>query len=282
MSEIHHPIHLLSRWCLDAPLVAMGWAIWISRVIGEGHDWNRVGALGAVVWTIYLFDRYWDTRSIAPEARTSLPIRKCLKRSHRRSLVLLISVAMLLGLVSGLRATWSIVDLGVGALLLVLVGAYAVLGIFPRRLRLPFPFKELMVGGVFAGGVFFAGYPEIASVSVILVLAAWSGLGALFFFNCLTISAAERQYDSIADRRAFFATSKRVWPSAWRALLVFPMLSAAVIFRLGDNYFLGAILIVAAGSQLIVSNLVLKQPKWVQPIGDLLLLVGWVALLIDA
>jgi hypothetical protein len=183
---------------LDAPMVAVAWALVFARLAGVRLPGAEVVALGLVVWLIYTVDRLLDGQSVslfgsfggAQAFGSPLRQRHVFHRSHAGAITCVAAgvaalTAVLVVTQIGERVVGLAVPLG---LILVLYMAWVHLGRGRVLARLP---KELAVGGVFAAGV---------------ALPAWSRLGvrrweffllavlfaAVCTLNCVAIEEWER------------------------------------------------------------------------------------------
>jgi len=211
--KIHLARSLLfpSLLCLDAPFVALGWALCLLADLGESGRSNYgpvAAALFLSLWLIYLFDRLYDVAR--SEKGAALARRHEWARGHRPLLGGLFGVALfsfLLVVLPRLDRDTVLLGLALG----LLTGLYYFAFRFSRlylRLRGAVPFKESMIALCFAGGILLVAGPTAFRAGFLPLVA---GYLSLFTANCLLISHAERGIDRLADRAAYF--SENVSPS---------------------------------------------------------------------
>lgn len=204
-----------SLLCLDAPFVALGWAICLSEDLGgadrDGFSPWAGGALFLSVWLIYLFDRLLDvSRS---EASVSLTPRHEWARRHRGLLGGLFAAAFVFFPVVVLPRLEEKIIVG-GLAIGFVTGLYYVAFRFSRWyavLGREVPFKEITIALCFAGGILLVATPAIFSYGLISLVA---GYLALFTANCLLIARAERGIDRVADPAAYFSEENSPVPHA--------------------------------------------------------------------
>jgi hypothetical protein len=242
---------------LDAPMVAVAWALVFARLASVRLPGAEVAALSLVVWLIYTVDRLLDGQSVslfgsfggAQAFGSPLRQRHVFHRSHARAIGLVAGIvaaatAILIATQIGERVLGLAVPLG---LILVSYMAWVHLGRGRVLARLP---KEVAVGGVFAAGV---------------VLPAWSRLGARrweFFLlavlfaavctlNCVAIEEWERvrgsgrEGGSSAPGFGFAATDFGSGKFA-AVLAVCAALMTPVVRLRGDFSVIGAAIAVSA------------------------------------
>jgi hypothetical protein len=150
---------------LDAPMVAIAWALVFAKSASVELPGAEMAALGLVVWLIYTVDRLLDGQAARPEsvATATLPDRDGafgppLRQRHVFHRIHARSVARATAVVAAFTATLVLTRIGdvvlrlavpVG-LILVLYMAWVHLGRGRVMARLP---KEVAVGAVFAAGV---------------------------------------------------------------------------------------------------------------------------------
>jgi hypothetical protein len=152
---------------LDAPVVAIAWALVFAKCAGVTVPAAEIAALGLVVWLIYTVDRLLDgwtsvTRDGAGAFGSPLRHRHFFHRVYGRTITWVAAgvgafTSTLVFTQIGAQILKPAVPLG---LVLVLYMAWVHLGRGRILVRLP---KEVAVGGIFAVGV---------------ALPAWSRLGA--------------------------------------------------------------------------------------------------------
>ena len=189
---------LLSALCLDAPLVAVGWAILISN--SKHLHPPTLAALFFAVWAIYLADRIRDSKTDStPDGET---VRHQFAEHHRGLMIALFILAILGGVfaaLSGLQTETILAGSGVAT---ATAGYFVIIGWrnqnpSPRFL----PVKEIAIALCFACGVKIgAGTPHFVEWLTWDTLA----LASLFLTNCLVISKAETSRDRSIDPHAFF------------------------------------------------------------------------------
>jgi hypothetical protein len=162
---------------LDAPMVAVAWALVFAKCAGVTVPGAEIVALGLVVWLIYTVDRLLDgrtgvTRGGAGAFGSPLRQRHFFHRVYGRTIAWVAAgvAAFTAGVVFTLVGA-QILKLAVPlGLVLVLYMAWIHLGRGRILVRLP---KEVAVGGIFAAGV---------------ALPAWSRLGARRW-ECFVLAA---------------------------------------------------------------------------------------------
>lgn len=202
-------------WSLDAPVVAVTWQTWWSRVAHVEPLWQHALILGGAVWMIYLADRLADvSRADHAEHGTA---RHAFYRGRRRG-----ALAGVLGLAAGLGVVtlrWlSAGEFHAGLGMLALAGSYFWL---THRRRRPawtalFP-KEAAVGGLFTLGTMFFVWGRAGQGGGSLSLGSLFA-ASLFFLNCAFITrweSSERdRQDPTALRNAFPGVIRRLGASA--------------------------------------------------------------------
>ena len=167
---------------LDAPSVAVLWAILFARVSGtRWNPWEAL-ALALVVWLVYVADRLLDARWPGREA---LRARHLFCKKHAAVfLSAMAGAAALLALVVFFRLSHGVV--WNGTRMGLLVGAYMI-GIHIRPLRLvrSVP-KELFVGVLFAAGTTLPQWTSAQGVSGFDVF-SWILFALVCALNCAAI-----------------------------------------------------------------------------------------------
>jgi hypothetical protein len=173
---------------LDAPAVAVVWALLFARARGIYLSPGAIGALALAVWLIYLGDRVLDGRRTRESE--DLRERHLFSAQYRTLLLILVTIGLFAGL-------WLVCDqLSLnetrdGLLIAACVGAYMICvhagGQAVKRV-LP---KEVTVGLLFAAGtalpVWSAGeFPRRALIS-------WLLFGVLCALNCAAIECWENR-----------------------------------------------------------------------------------------
>lgn len=264
---------LPSFLCLDAPLVALGWAVLIGRENGAPHSATAPLALFLAVWTIYLADRLSDAlRSENPE---DLPPRHRFAKRNWRGLTALafILIAILLSVFAPrLEREVYLEGAALGLLAVIYFLAFRV-----WRTPSRFPAKEFIIGLSFALGALVAADQFNLTAPTILIGIA---LTAIFLANCLAISLAESDYDSVSDPAAHFAQR----PGSAKlptALLIVSVLGSVGLFFLHGFQKTAASIVAGA---LFTAILIFRsghESDHFQPIADAILLVPWVFLAFD-
>jgi hypothetical protein len=189
---------------LDAPMVAVAWALVFAKSAAVGLQGAEIASLGLVVWLIYTVDRLLDGRTRARDDGGAFgsPLRQrhFFHRVHARRIAAVAAGAAAFTAVLVLTQIGEqVLKLSVPVgLILVLYMAWVHLGRGRIFARLP---KELAVGGVFAAGV---------------VLPAWSRIGArrweflilaaLFAAVCTLNCVAIEEWEQGRNRRGASAT----------------------------------------------------------------------------
>lgn len=160
---------------IDAPIVAVCWALAILRVNQREPDVWKVLSLFLAVWTIYLLDRWFDARHPEPEPN----LRHEFGKRHRPMIG---SAAAVIGVVALMVAALKLdyLTLFGGLTIAVLIGGYFFVFVWLAR----WPGKELGCGLGFGCGVMLAAGEQAASPIAL-------GLIAVATVNCLVIRFAE-------------------------------------------------------------------------------------------
>ena len=200
---------------LDAPMVAVAWALVFAKSASVVLPGAEVAALGLVVWLIYTVDRLLDGHAAASaegSVTTMLPDRTGafgppLRQRHMFHRVHARGVAGVAAVIAAFTAILVSTQIGAAVLrlavpvglMLVLYMAWVHLGRGRVMARLP---KEVAVGGVFAAGA---------------VLPAWSRIGArrweflllaiLFAAVCTLNCVAIEEWESL--RKGNFGEDRR-------------------------------------------------------------------------
>lgn len=260
-----------SLLCLDAPLVALGWALLLSQPSRAGGE-RSLTALFLAVWSIYLADRLFD--SLRPDKNTSCPPpeRLAWAKRHRAWIAGLLCVvsAATVGAALRLPVEWwrsGWVPAAATALyFLVFRGSHA-----HRTITRLLPAKELAIGTVFAFGVLLAARGGSGPLADLPLLAS---LILLFSGNCLLIARGETSSDLSRDEAAYFTGTKpcRALPEAFLTA----SLAVAVAFDplLRDPADLAIVL--SAGSTLAASAI--RRGSIPQALADAILLLPWLLL----
>ena len=221
---------------LDAPAVAVVWALLFARARGVFLSAATMGALALAVWLIYLGDRVLDGWRM--HETDELRQRHIFCTRHRAILIAAAAVALFGGAWLA-RDALSISEAKAGLRMCGCVGIYMICvhagGETVERL-LP---KEIVVGLIFAAGTALpiwseGGFPRRA-------LASWALFGLLCALNCVAIECWENQ-GSLASPILTLADRHIGWVAAGIAL-------AAQIahFCLATNGVVAGTIAVAAG-----------------------------------
>jgi len=258
--------------CLDAPLVALGWALLLSPVPEESRM-GEMAALFLAVWIIYLGDRFFD--SLRPDKDPSPPPSERLAwaRSHRKGLVGLLLFA--LAAISAVAGSLLPDTVKYGGLLASATALYYALFRNSRirgRLLGIVPAKELAIGIVFALGATLAargGEGLLADPGLLLSMVL------LFAGNCLIISRTEALSDQARDGAAYYSGA-----FAWRHLPELFFTIALVLSFRPDPLFRGLpelAVVASSAANLVVSRI--RRGNVPQALADALLLAPWLFLL---
>lgn len=271
MSWLRHPggvLLLPSLLCLDAPLVAAGWAtaVWKAAEKGTTPPIAPVLALSLVVWIVYLVDRLLDSRKVDSSGEV-LSFRHTFARRYRWVLVGAIVLATALLARIDIPALGRSVLLGALALGAVTIGYFLWFRVGRGRENRPsIPGKEIVIAACFAGGILVAAgsYPPLFAI----------GLTTLFLANCLAISAAESGIDRSRDPAAFFAAGE-CDPRPWIAATLAVSISCVIVrvFSGRVDWLLDAPLVLSAVATAFLWRRI--PPRLAQPVLDVALLAPW-------
>jgi hypothetical protein len=217
----------LSLTCLDAPIVAVCWQ-WLfaqsfDLEVNTGEPW----ALFLTAWLIYLADRYADGTALNENGPRSL--RQAFCRRHRGAWKLAIAViaaADVVVIVTTLEAPTTSAGIILGALAV----SYLVVNQVHRQVWMNIPFKEVVIGLVFAAGSILVFLPEALHIPDFRF--AWVLFGLLCTLNCVTIALWEEDLDRVQARHSiatYFARLNRYLSAALVALGAIAI--AAAFFR---------------------------------------------------
>ncbi|MEM9283708.1 MAG: hypothetical protein AAGA96_17945 [Verrucomicrobiota bacterium] len=270
----------LSSWCLDTPLIALGWAILFGLESGSKLVISELGALSFGVWAVYLLDRLYDTREAVDPALE--PRRHQMARNHRVSFQVLFTLS-LVGFVFSLTNCRSERFWIWGSLLAGLTATYYLLFRFNvvRRMKKTgqpqvFPLKEGWIAVVFTCGVALVGGVPKFEMGIACVLV---GFCLVSFSNCLMISSAETDYDAVHDPSAFFAGVAR--SKAWVAIPNAASVGAGVgSVLIGGHWIAGGILIVVASLLIRLASMSQSIKRNLQEKADAIFLVAWIGVAI--
>jgi hypothetical protein len=246
---------------LDAPMVAVVWALVFARSAGVALPGAEIGALGLVVWLIYTADRLLDGLSSAvaisngtlarsSEAGAFGPPSRQRHSFHRVYAKALASTAIACGMFTAILVLTRIgepvlkLSLPVG-LVLVLYMAWVHLGRGRVLAQLP---KEVAVGGIFALGVALPVWSRIGArrwefLLLTVLFAAVCTLNCVAIEEWERVRARERVLDATSRRHATapFASGKFAVALAVCATLLTP-----VVRLRGEYSTIGAAIAVSA------------------------------------
>lgn len=199
--------------CLDAPLVALGWTICLSRDLDgigqKGFSPVTGAALFLSIWLIYLFDRLLDVARCGADA--ALTRRHAWAYRHRSLLGALFIGAFVFFLISVLPQLDGKILVG-GFIMALFTGLYYLAFRFScayRRMQGNVPFKEMIISVCFVAAIILAASPEDLLNPPLFLIA---GYFSAFTANCLVISRAERGIDRLADPAAYFSGESSATP----------------------------------------------------------------------
>jgi hypothetical protein len=186
---------------VDAPAVAVVWAVVFSRSAHLALGAVEALVLGLTVWVIYTGDRLLDGWSTSGEAGLQARHRFC--ANHRAALAMMILFAAAASMALAIRDL-PLAELTAGAKLAAIVAAYIV-GIHGGRgfLAQLLP-KELAVGVLFAAGTTLPMWSQARSLSWTSWLALLT-FAALCSLNCLSIQCWE---NGSAENHGFIVTQR--------------------------------------------------------------------------
>jgi hypothetical protein len=248
---------------LDAPMVAVAWALVFAKCAGVNVPGTEIAVLGLVVWLIYTVDRLLDGRDARNDAGafgSPLRQRHFFHRLEAQPIACIAaSVAVFTAVVVftqiGEQILRPAVPLG---LVLVLYMAWVHLG---RGRVLTQLSKEVAVGGVFAAGVALPTWSRLSGHRwEFCVLAAL--FAAVCTLNCVVIEEWEwaREMEcGIGNgvRRSMAATDFA--PGKFAAVLAACVMLLAPVVRLGGEF--SAIGAAIAGSALLILLLDLMRER---------------------
>lgn len=268
---------LPSFLCLDAPLVAVGWALCLALESSPGtSQTTAIPALFLAVWAVYLADRLFDARRLAPDAPCSR--RHAFAKRHPRLLLGLLAAASAAILLWALPRLDPSIVLPGGVVAAVTLLYYALFR-FTRLHRFVtkgFPAKELAIGATFACGIGLAAGRPLWTAPV-----QFLALSSLLAGNCLAIGAAERHLDERTDEAAFFSLASRsaLWP---RGLLAAAFALGTLLSIIRPSAFSLSIPLAAAATWALTLPRRDGRPLPTQAIADGILLVPWLLLLANS
>lgn len=257
------PLVALNLVCLDAPLVAIAW----QQLFGHERSLHvsaaaRV-ALFATAWLIYLTDRLADSWPLASTAPASA--RQRFAREHRTLFVLAIAGAIMADAVAIPHLDRATLHRGaiVGSVLVI----YLLLNRFVSSVWRLVPVKEIVIGVLFAAGVFAS--LSGGSGAPLRAATAFAGLCAI---NCVSIAFWECELDAAQDRSSIATT----FPS----LKWLPVIACALIAIAAASLSqrLAFICIAMSAALLGIVNLLRIQRDTRTALADLVLLTPLIAL----
>jgi hypothetical protein len=189
---------------LDAPTVAVAWALAFAKSAGVRIPGAEIAALGLVVWLIYTVDRLLDGQPVAKMAGgaslvlgdgagafgSPLRQRHVFHRIHARAIgCAAAAVAVLAAILVGSRVREGLLEWAVPlGLILVLYMAWVHLGRGSVLRSLP---KEAAVGAIFAAGVALPAWSRLVGRGWEFLLLAIL-FAAVCTLNCVAIEEWER------------------------------------------------------------------------------------------
>lgn len=269
---VQEAISFPSNLCLDAPLVAVGWAALINFEVNGGYPPPyKIAGLFFAVWGIYLFDRIYDSLRLPLIEVT--PRRHAFAKRYRPVLFILSGLAAVTAGIFVLpHVDEGLIKAAVFPGVLCLL-YFVVFRFIERGGVILFPAKELVIGFCFASGVLVAVGTRFSSPFGMVMGGA---LAALFAANCLIIGRAEREFDRQSDAASFFGNSDR-GNRIPMVLLIGSILLAAVLWFQGLVPVLGGIVFVCCLLQFACWKWAGKD--LMQPLADGALLFPWVMVL---
>jgi len=282
---------LPSYLCLDAPLVALGWALALDADSPAGESgWARPAALFCCVWMVYLADRLHDASGPPPDADT--PPRHRFAARHRGlllAILLAVGTGAALFVLPALERREFLAGFAVaGGTAFYFLAFRIVRRVIPDR-GAPdpvasdenpgslVPWKESTIALCFAAGVFVAAGVVPGTPSTIVEAIA---LFLLFLANCLFISAAEAEHDATRDRTAFFAGDRSGGLLTLPALILAVVLAGVLIWPFAGVDRVSVSLAVSGLALLGGLPLARRRPHSAQPFADAVLLAPWAILLL--
>jgi 4-hydroxybenzoate polyprenyltransferase len=263
---------LPSNLCLDAPLVAAGWAALVSFDLNGGYPpLHKIGGLFFAVWGIYLFDRLYD--SFRRPLIEVTPRRHVFAKRQRLVLFVLSGIA---AVTAGIFVLPHVDERLIKAAVfpgLVCFLYFVFFRFIERGGGILFPAKELVIGFCFASGILVAADIRFSSPFGMVMGGA---LAALFTSNCLIIGRAEREFDRQFDAASFFGKCDR-GNRIPMVLLIGSIFLAAVLWLQGLVLVLGGIVFVCCLLQFACWKWAGKE--LMQPLADGALLFPWVVVL---
>jgi len=256
---------LPSHLCLDAPLVAISWstAIEFLRLGSIESPFPHI-ALFFAVWTIYLFDRLYDSRPGLSQQRESL--RHQFAARNRGILFFLFFTAIATCTFMHLSGVIHRAFLQWGILISVPVILYFVFfRFFKTALKSScIPMKEITIGMCFASGTCLA--------SGAIFPAQFFPLGILFTLNCLIISRSEADEDSCSDPAAFYSSAEE--NGSPRLELLFTLLACGAVW-IFSNKIPFQLAVTCSSIALIALATCRQSTKDTQALADVALLTLW-------
>jgi hypothetical protein len=229
---------------LDAPAIAVAWALLFARARGTFLSAATIGALALAVWLIYLGDRVLDGWRVHDSE--VLRERHIFCAKHRAILLATAAVALLAAVWLACNAL-KVREAKAGLVICACVGIYMICvhagGETIERI-LP---KEILVGLIFAAGTALpiwseGGFPRRALLS-------WALFGLLCALNCLAIECWEN--------RGSLASPILDWVDRRIAWIAVALASVAEVahFSLGTSGIIAGTIAAAAGLILVLDRL---------------------------
>ena len=227
------PFVWLNLLCLDAPLVAIAWALLFARSFEMPIARGALASLFFTAWLIYLADRFGDSFAVDLRGPSSVRQRFCL-RHQTMWLVVLVAVAMAdLAIIGSTLDQRCVRD---GSILGLLALVYLVLNRTVPQIWRRLPLKETSIGFLFAAGTIVPLDRGLTSAS----LPAWILFACLCSLNCVSIAVWEREVD-LAQMRISLATAFPIVGRYLLTLLIFlslTSLGAAISSSTGRSVYL--------------------------------------------
>jgi hypothetical protein len=200
---------------MDAPMVAVAWALVFAKSAGVALPAAEVATLGLAVWLIYTVDRLLDGRTVSTAVTKdkSGAFGSPLRQRHFFHRVFARAIAIVAAGVAALTVAIVLTRIGGEVLklalpvgmILVLYMAWVHLGRGRILSRLP---KEVAVGAIFAAGVALPVWSRLGARrwEFFLLAALFAAVCAL---NCVAIEEWERVRDSRVSAAEFGSGSGR-------------------------------------------------------------------------
>lgn len=232
---------------LDAPPVAVAWALLLAHAGGGSPRPVELALLAAGVWLGYAADRWLDGRRLGARAATA---RHRFAARYPGPLAVVWAAVLALSLVVAVE--WlDRAQLARGVALAAVVAVYTIAtGAWPEVLRRVVP-REVAVGLLFTTAVALFAWPDGGWSAERGLLAA--GLALLAVHNTMTVAVLERRRDRRAGELSAAATwadlERRLDPAGGLAALASLLIAVLAAGRPSAAAFLG----LAAGSAALVA-----------------------------